>query len=98
MADETDYHRGPACFASPAPSDVLNGNQKIAGGAQRRSRQGFLYQGSVNGVEVDRDFGKLLAAALGQSVADWNPPTDWEELRDRLTRTRYGAEEWNRKR
>ena len=98
LAGKADCAGGPACFASPAPSDVLLGGRKIAGGAQRRSRDGFLYQGSVQGISVDEDFGERLGAALAQSVADWHPVAGWERLREELAATRYGAEEWNRRR
>lgn len=35
------------CMAKPTKYDVMLGNQKIAGAAQRRMRQGFLHQGSI---------------------------------------------------
>lgn len=40
---------GLACFAHPVPGDIIipSSRQKIAGSAQRRSRQGLLHQGSI---------------------------------------------------
>jgi len=35
------------CFRRPVPTDVALGDQKIAGGAQRRRPEGFLHQGSI---------------------------------------------------
>lgn len=98
LADEADCSRGPACFASPAPSDILRDGRKIAGGAQRRSREGFLYQGSVQGGAVDGDFDERLGAALGRCAGDWSPPGVWEHLRDDLAATRYGSADWNQRR
>ncbi|MEM9080458.1 MAG: hypothetical protein AAGC74_07205 [Verrucomicrobiota bacterium] len=40
--------RGPACFQAPVPGDLLDSSgNKIAGAAQRRTRQGLLHQGSL---------------------------------------------------
>ncbi len=35
------------CFATPVPTDVALRGEKIAGGAQKRTRGGFLHQGSI---------------------------------------------------
>jgi lipoate-protein ligase A len=35
------------CFQNPVPGDVVAGDQKLAGGAQRRNRDGLLHQGSI---------------------------------------------------
>jgi lipoate-protein ligase A len=35
------------CFATPVPTDVALRGEKIAGGAQKRTRGAFLHQGSV---------------------------------------------------
>lgn len=37
-----------ACFENPVKSDVMAGLRKIAGAAQRRTRHGFLHQGSIH--------------------------------------------------
>jgi lipoate-protein ligase A len=98
LMGDGDCAGGPACFASPAPSDVMLGGRKIAGGAQRRSRDGFLYQGSVQGISVDENFGARLAETLARNSMEWAPAAAWERLRDDLTATRYGSDEWNRRR
>ncbi len=46
------------CFQNPVAGDVITGDQKLAGGAQRRGRNGVLHQGSIAG-RVDAD--RLLA-------------------------------------
>jgi lipoate-protein ligase A len=98
LATEADCSCGPACFASPAPADILLGSQKITGGAQRRSREGFLYQGSIQAIAVDEGFPSRLADVIARSMADWTPPAGWEDLHSSLVETRYGSEEWNRRR
>jgi len=41
---------GAACFSAPALHDVAGADgRKLCGGAQRRTRQGFLHQGSLLG-------------------------------------------------
>ena len=37
-----------ACFENPVKGDLILGSHKIAGAAQRRTRQGLLHQGSVH--------------------------------------------------
>jgi lipoate-protein ligase A len=93
LATEAECTCGPACFASPALHDVMRGGHKILGGAQRRSREGFLYQGSLR----DADFANA-AAAFSDAVELWRPPAGWETIFEGLVSTRYGAEAWNRRR
>src|SRR5690606_32649995 len=42
--DETCRH---FCMAKPTQYDVMLGERKIAGAAQRRRKQGYLHQGSI---------------------------------------------------
>ena len=35
-------------MAKPTIYDVMHGNKKIAGAAQRRKKQGFLHQGTIS--------------------------------------------------
>lgn len=58
---------GAACFTAPVAADVLAPDgRKLAGGAQRRTRTGFLHQGSVQSVEVlpEREFAQRLAIQI----------------------------------
>ena len=60
------------CFQNPVAGDVVAGNQKLAGGAQRRGRGGVLHQGSIAGpVEADR----LLAGFQTEFGAEFVPYT-----------------------
>jgi len=93
LAGEADCLAGAACFASPARHDLLANGRKILGGAQRRSREGFLYQGSVQGAPLTAE----IATIFGREVVEWEP-SGWKALRDQLVRERYAAEAWNLRR
>lgn len=90
LAEEADCAVGPACFASPAVSDVLDGSRKVAGGALRRSREGLLYQGSVR---AEGNF----ADGVGRQVTAWEP-MNWRAVYDEIAAVRYGNEAWNQRR
>ncbi len=93
------------CFAGYEASDLLWGGAKIAGAAQRRTRQGLLIQGSVQ------------PPPLGLARADWHlamraaapfePPVQWLDfspdppLQERalaLAAAKYSQPGYNRKR
>lgn len=93
LATAGDCACGPACFASPARHDLLRGARKILGGAQRRSREGLLYQGSLQGAAIENPAGTFAGL-----VGAWRPPAGWNEVFEDLLRERYGAEAWNRRR
>ncbi len=94
------------CFQRAETFDVCHAatGEKIAGAAQKRSKQGMLFQGSIwkaaLGATVDwarygDDFAARLAATLGAEAA----PTPWpEEVGDdelaALTE-HYASPEWN---
>jgi lipoate-protein ligase A len=79
------------CFESPVEADVLGAGRKLAGAAQRRTREGLLFQGSVQG--VPREWAGELAGVFG--VEERRMFTEEErELAERLVREKYGAREW----
>lgn len=51
------------CFKDPVATDVLEGNRKVAGGAQRRSAGVFLHQGSVR-IPAGKSFEDLKGALV----------------------------------
>lgn len=71
--------RDGLCFQAPAPGDLLWRGQKIAGAGQRRTRQGFLHQASVqgNGLTLPEHFGTLLANALAEEATPFSPPEEF---------------------
>ncbi len=52
------------CFSEPARFDIVRDGQKIAGAAQRRSRTGFLHQGTVQPLQPPPGFAWSFARAL----------------------------------
>ena len=77
------------CFQNPVAGDVVVGDQKLAGGAQRRGRAGVLHQGSIAG-SVDAD--RLLAAFRSEFNIEFTSyrltPAEQAEA-DRLCREKY---------
>ena len=47
MSERTDPKTSDACFENFAQHDVMIDGRKIAGAAQRRTREGLLHQGSI---------------------------------------------------
>ncbi len=61
------------CFAHPVAHDLIVDGRKVAGGAQRRTRNGLLHQGSIQGVhgigEPDNAFGRSFRQTLASTLA-----------------------------
>jgi lipoate-protein ligase A len=99
---------GPAgvCFESAEIHDVVHGatGAKIAGAAQKRNKQGLLFQGSIwrpaaagtGPVDWERfgaEFAEGLAALLGAAAT----PTPWPELNEDEVeglREQYSSPDW----
>jgi lipoyl(octanoyl) transferase len=85
-----------ACFAGPpAQHDVLSSEgAKLCGGAQRRTRQGFLHQGSLQHVPVPIDFGEGLGRALSGELKEFTPSADLLARAEELTQKKYSTPDW----
>jgi lipoate-protein ligase A len=90
-----------SCFLKPVPADVLDpkGN-KLAGAAQRRTKQGCLHQGSVLlpgpiPPQLLKALPDHLAQALQTSWAVAERTREEEELAEKLFRDRYSTRDWN---
>jgi lipoate-protein ligase A len=97
---------GPGvCFTRAENYDVVHPvtGAKIAGAAQKRSKKGMLFQGSIarsavsTAVDWDR-FEKLLIASLAQALGLSSVRVPWPEFAEEevsaLTE-QYSGEEWN---
>lgn len=90
-----------SCFLKPVPADVLDAmGNKLAGAAQRRTRQGCLHQGSILlAGPVPAELSKLLPTHLAQALrTSWGAAErtrDEEELAEKLFRDRYATRDWN---
>ena len=65
-----------ACFANPVRNDVMLSGRKIAGAAQRRTRRGFLHQGSIQIPNLPESFRAGFVSRLAAQI-EWVkvPPT-----------------------
>lgn len=89
---------GEACFSAPALHDLTGPDgRKICGGAQRRTRHGFLHQGSVQGLSLPEGFAVRLAAALAAQVEEFVPsPALAAEVR-KVASEKYASPAWREK-
>jgi len=99
-----EIHRAPLhspqgqyeCFQRPVRGDVVADGQKLAGGAQRRTRSGMLHQGSIaaklSADQIKRGFQKTLAVEF----EDYKLADSEETLAARLVRKKYATDAWNR--
>ncbi len=85
-----------ACFVAPVRHDVVGGfGDKLCGGAQRRTRRGFLHQGSVRVPGLPGDFPGRFAAALGAAIVSFVPAGGVLDRADELAVARYGTADWH---
>jgi len=87
-----------ACFENPVQHDVVAADsRKIAGAAQRRTRDGLLHQGSIQSLALSAAFGERLASALGREIRRRMLTT--EELNDAkaLATGKYATDAWMRR-
>ena len=91
-----------ACFSKPVAWDVIEESDgtKIAGGAQRRTRQGLLHQGSVRLSEALRDFSHPWLTDFAERLAGsisvvGDPGSEVRVLAEDLRQTRYLHSAWH---
>lgn len=83
------------CFQNPVAGDVVAGNKKLAGGAQRRNRDGMLHQGSIAAHVPD-----LPAGFARQFSCDFQPYAltgEEHAMIDWLATGKYTNDAWNRR-
>lgn len=105
LADEKMSGVGDACFRKPVRFDVMSNGRKVAGAAQRRTREGCLHQGSLL-LEGDVfGFEKMvevltprLCVFLGDKVEESMLTLAEEKKVEQLEKQRYRTREWNEKR
>ncbi len=88
--------RAAACFSgAPVRHDVVGPDgRKLCGGAQRRTRTGFLHQGSVVRSVIPPEMGSQLAWALAEEVIAWCPDAGCLAAAAGLACDKYAAEAW----
>jgi len=94
------------CFTNPTRYDVMAGDRKIAGSAQRRTRDGILHQGSIHFGESDpltrEQLTELLLRGfrehLHAELIPFEPEPEFIAFVDKMVRDRYDTDEWNARR
>jgi len=86
-----------ACFANPVRDDLIFRGRKIAGAAQRRTRSGFLHQGSIQLPDLSKAFRDRLGSALSNKVEHEEIPPQVIERGTELAVEKYGTEAWLRR-
>ena len=84
-----------ACFSSPAKHDVMGLDRlKLCGGAQRRTRRGFLHQGSIQNLCLPPDFAVRLLEHLAIKTLRFSPNrATWTRTQE-LVSEKYGTVAW----
>jgi len=97
LADAAARKISDACFANPVRDDLLLEGRKIAGAAQRRTRGGFLHQGSIQLPDLSGIFRDRFASALSAKVEREEMPPQVLERAALLAAEKYGADAWLRR-
>ena len=95
LATPLDCAGGLACFTSPSLHDVVGaGDRKLCGGAQRRTRRGFLHQGSIQNVKPPRNFALQLLAFAGRETCAFSLTTTTLARANALVANKYATKAW----
>ena len=97
---------GMVCFVTPTKYDLLSGERKIAGSAQRRAREGMLHQGSIEMEGIDILSAEALRKVLPGGFREvlkctfksFKPSEELLELAKSIADEKYSTDEWNFKR
>ncbi len=97
LAEEAAPKISDACFANPVRHDLLRGEQKIAGAAQRRTRRGFLHQGSIQLPDLPATFRRRFALRLTDDLELVSLSAAVLKRAEILAAEKYGSEAWIRR-
>jgi lipoate-protein ligase A len=90
-----------ACFQRPVPGDVVTPDgRKLAGAAQRRTRQGVLIQGSVRLIEkspLPESFPAAFQNRLSSGIETADPGFLSPEAIAQQAAEKYGSDRWLRR-
>jgi lipoate-protein ligase A len=86
------------CFANPVRADVVLDGRKIAGAAQRRTRQGLLQQGSIQKVDLGNGLADRFARALSVNCIECRIDEEVWNRAQELAYWKYVTDTWLRKR
>ena len=81
------------CFEQPVAGDVVADGQKLAGGAQRRNRNGMLHQGSI----AANVAGEQLCRAFGMEFVPYTINGEERAMVTWLADGKYRNDAWTRR-
>ena len=93
-----------ACFAKPVRFDIVAGESKLSGAAQRRTREGLLHQGSIllpdpaRNADLRGAFAEAFATRLELAIGPGDLTAAESARAADLERDRYTTDAWNRSR
>ncbi len=82
------------CFANPVVADVLENDRKIAGAAQRRTRDGFLLQGSIQRDGLPETFREAMARELSSDCRTLAMDEAQLQRAEKLAAAKYATKAW----
>ena len=87
---------GYECFQNPVAGDVVaDDGAKLAGGAQRRGKNGMLHQGSIAAVISNDRLVQGFRDTLAAEFTAYALTPDETALADKLTAEKYSTNNWN---
>ena len=94
LAEKDAPSSSETCFANPVAADVIENGRKIAGAAQRRTREGLLHQGSIQRSELGKTFAGEMARTLSGRVVEEDTGSRVLAAADVLASQKYATDEW----
>ncbi len=104
LTPEASTAESEACFQKPVRYDIVAGNSKLSGAAQRRTREGMLHQGSIllqdpaRNADVRKAFPDAFAQQLDLVLVPSELTPEESHRAESLEKERYATEEWNHSR
>ena len=98
MAPNESPRVSESCFANPVRADVKVNGRKVAGAAQRRTRAGLLHQGSIQQVDLGKDFTERIAQELSGTWTARNLDQTIFNRAQEIGQQKYANQAWLRRR
>ena len=105
LAPRGDKTAPGQCFAGPEKFDLVARGEKIAGAAQRRTREGMLIQGSIQPLPPgvtraawERAMGESAESRFGVAWKTLEPDSELQRLAASLSAEKFSRDSFNRRR
>lgn len=85
------------CFEQPVAGDVVRAGRKLAGGAQRRNRDGLLHQGSIAAHVTAEQLADGFAKQFDIRIESYQLTGEEQMMATWLTDGKYRSDAWNRR-